>query len=89
MTTTTVNDDQLRLFIERIERLSEEEKGIRDDKRDTYAELRSQGYDPKIVRKVIKLRAMNPNDRAELDALLDTYCCAVGLQMDLPLGVAA
>lgn len=86
---TAVADEQLKLFVERIERLISEQHGLRDDLRDTYAELRSQGYDPKIVRKVIKLRAMNPNDRAELDALLDTYCCAVGLQMDLPLGVAA
>lgn len=82
-------DQQLRLLIERVERLKEEMKGIADDIRDTFSEAKSQGYDPKIRRQVIKLRAMNPNDRAELDALLDTYCCAVGLQMDLPLGVAA
>jgi uncharacterized protein (UPF0335 family) len=86
---TAVADDQLRLFIERIERLTEEAKGIADDVRDVYLEMKSQGYDAKIVRKVIKLRKMSPHDRAEMDAILDTYCCAVGLQMSLPLGVAA
>lgn len=86
---TAIADDQLRLFIERIERLTEEAKGIGEDIRDTYSEMKSQGYDPKIVRKVIKLRKMSPNDRAEMDAILDTYCCALGLQMSLPLGVAA
>lgn len=84
-----VADDKLRLFIERVERLAEEQKGIADDIRGTFAEMKSQGYDPKIVRKVIKLRKMSPNDRAEMDAILDTYCNAVGLQLDLPLGVAA
>lgn len=87
MTTTT--DQQLRQYIERVEQLKSEAKGIGEDIRDTFMEAKSQGYDPRIMRQVIKLRAMNPNDRAELDALLDTYCCAVGLQMDLPLGVAA
>jgi len=86
---TAVADQQLRLFIERIERLKEEQKGIADDIRDTFAESKSQGYDPKIMRQVIKLRAMNPQDRAEMDAVLDSYCTAVGLQLDLPLGVAA
>lgn len=85
----TVADEPLRLFIERIERLTEEAKGIGDDIRDTFNEMKAQGYDPKIVRKVIKLRKMSPHDRAEMDAVLDTYCCAVGLQLALPLGVAA
>lgn len=89
MSEATVSDEQLRLFIERIERLEEEKKGISDDIRDTYSEMKSQGYDPKIVRKVIRLRKMNPHDRAELDALLDVYCNAVGLQLNLPLAAAA
>lgn len=82
-------DDQLRLLIERIERLAEEAKGISEDIRDTFAEAKSVGYDPKIIRKVLKLRKMNAQDRAEMDAVLNTYCCAVGLQLDLPLAVAA
>ncbi len=85
----SASDEQLKLLIERIERLAEEQKGIADDIRDTFAEAKAVGFDPKIMRKVIKLRKMSPNDRAEMDAILDTYCNAVGLQLDLPLGVAA
>lgn len=89
MSEAKVSDEQLRLFIERIERLEEEKKGIGEDIRDVFSELKSQGYDPKIVRKVIRLRKMNAHDRAELDALLDVYCNAVGLQLSLPLAAAA
>lgn len=71
--------DQLRLFIERIERLEEEKKGISDDVRDVYSELKGQGYDTKVVRAVIKLRRMEKNDRDEMDALLETYRDALGL----------
>lgn len=72
-------DDQLRLFIERIERMEEEKKGVADDIRDTYNEAGSQGYDKKIMRELIKLRRMHPNDRAERDAILETYRAAIGL----------
>lgn len=82
-------DDRLRLLIERIERLEEEKRGLSDDIKDVYAELKAVGYDAKIARKVIKLRKMTPDNRAEADALLQTYCCAVGLQIELPLAVAA
>ena len=72
-------DDRLRLLIERVERLEEEKKGIADDIRDVYAEAKAVGYDTKIIRKVIKLRAMNPDDRAEMEAVLDLYKAALGL----------
>ncbi len=75
----TTTDNQLRLFIERIERLEEEKKGIADDIRDTYAEAKSQGYDAKIMRQIVRLRKMAANDRAEMEALLDTYKAALGL----------
>ena len=89
MTNGTVADDQLRLFVERIERLESEKKGISDDIRDTFNEMKSQGYDPKIVKKLLKLRKMAPHDRAEIEAVLSVYCDAVGLQLDLPLALAA
>ena len=79
MSEATTADEQLRLFIERIERLEEEEKGIKDDKRDVYLEAKSQGYDPKIMREAVKLRRMSPHDRAERDAILDVYRSAIGL----------
>lgn len=74
-----VSDDRLRLLIERIERLNEEKKGISDDIRDVYNEAKAVGYDAKILRAVIRLRAMRPDDRAEYQAVLDTYMSALGL----------
>ena len=73
-------DDQLRLFIERIERLEEERKGVADDIRDTYNEAKSQGYDAKIMRQIVQLRRMEPHDRQEMAAILDTYKAALGLE---------
>lgn len=72
-------DDRLRLLIERIERLEEEKKGIADDIRDVYAESKAVGYDTKIMRQVIKLRAMRPDDRAEQETILEMYKSALGL----------
>jgi uncharacterized protein (UPF0335 family) len=69
----------LRLFIERIERLNEEKKGMAEDIRDVFSEARSQGYDPKIMRQVMKLRAMESHDRQEMQAILETYKRALGL----------
>lgn len=74
-----VTDDRLRLLIERVERLEEEKKGIADDIRDVFAELKAVGYDAKIARQILRLRKMNPDKRAEEEALLDTYKCALGL----------
>jgi uncharacterized protein (UPF0335 family) len=71
--------DQLRLFIERIERLEEEKKGIADDIRDVYSEAKSQGYDAKIMRQIVRLRKMTNDDRAEMEAVLETYKSALGL----------
>lgn len=71
--------DQLRLFIERIERLEEEKKGIADDIRDVYAESKSNGYDVKIMRQIVRLRKMETHDRQEMDAILDTYRSALNL----------
>lgn len=72
-------DERLRLLIERIERLEEEKKGIADDIRDVYAEAKAVGYDPKIMRQIVRLRKMKPDDRAEMEMVLDTYKAALGL----------
>lgn len=74
-----VASDQLRLFIERIERLEEEKKGLADDIRDVYAEAKSQGYDAKTMRAIVRLRKMEKHARQEADALLETYRSALGL----------
>lgn len=79
MSEGNVAAEQLRLFIERIERLEEEKKGMADDIRDVYSEAKSQGYDAKIMREVIRLRKMETHHRQEHDAILDTYKAALGL----------
>ena len=75
----TVAADQLRLFIERIERLEEEKKGISDDIKDVYAEAKSNGYDTKTMRAVVRLRKLEAHTRQEMDALLEAYRSALGL----------
>ena len=74
-----VSSEQLRLFIERVERQLEEKKGITDDISDTYKEAKGQGYDTKAMKAVIKLRAMKRDERQEAEAILDTYKTALGL----------
>ena len=71
--------DQLRLFIERIERLEEEKKGMADDIRDVFQEAKGQGYDTKTMRAIVRLRKMEKHARDEQEALLETYKAALGL----------
>jgi uncharacterized protein (UPF0335 family) len=75
----TPSDQQLRLFIERIERMEEEKKGVADDIRDTYNEAKAMGYDPKIMRQIVRLRKLPVNERMEMEAILDTYKSALGI----------
>ncbi|RVL27659.1 DUF2312 domain-containing protein [Sinorhizobium meliloti] len=76
--------DQLRSFIERIERLEEEKKSIADDIKDVYGEAKSMGFDAKILRKVISIRKQDAGERAEQEAILDTYLHALGMiQLDI------
>ncbi|WP_454798564.1 DUF2312 domain-containing protein [Novosphingobium lindaniclasticum] len=72
-------DDRLRLLIERVERLEEEKKGISEDIRDVYNEGKAVGYDAKIMREIVKIRKMKPDDRREHDSILDLYKSALGL----------
>ncbi len=72
-------DDRLRLLIERVERLEEEKKGIADDIRDVYSEAKAVGYDAKIMRQVVRLRKMPPDDRREMETVLDLYKAALGI----------
>lgn len=71
--------EQLRAFVERIERLDEEKKAIADDIRDVYAEAKGNGYDVKALRTIIRLRKMEPSARQEQDAILETYMHALGM----------
>jgi uncharacterized protein (UPF0335 family) len=72
--------DRLRSFIERIERLEEEKKGIMDDIKDIYAEAKGTGFDTKVMRQIIRIRKMESNDRQEMEALLDLYKSALGIE---------
>ena len=78
-TKTTFAQGQLKSLVERIERLEEEKKGIADDIRDVYLEAKSQGYDPKIMRQIVRLRKMPVHDRKEMEAILDVYKSALGI----------
>ena len=75
----SVAADQLRLFIERIERLEEEIKGLQDDRKDVYLEAKANGYDVKTMRQIVRLRRIEKNARQEAEALLETYKSALGL----------
>ena len=76
----TTTDQQLRLFIERVERLEEEKKGISDDIKDVYSEAKSQGYDTGIMRKIVALRKLKPEERKEMELLIETYKAALGIE---------
>lgn len=67
----------LRSFIERIERLEEEKKALMEDIKDVYAEAKSSGFEPKVMRQVVRLRKMDGDARAEQEALLDIYLHAI------------
>lgn len=71
--------ENLKAFIERIERLEEEKSGIADDIRDVYAEAKGTGYDVKIVRRIIAIRKQDENKRREEEEILDLYLVAIGM----------
>lgn len=80
--TTTVGGiagDQLRQYIERIERLEEEKKTIAEDIKEVFAESKGNGFDTKIMRKIISLRKMEAAERDEQETLLDLYKAALGM----------
>jgi uncharacterized protein (UPF0335 family) len=76
--------NQLRQYIEQIERLEEEKKAIAGDIRDKYAEAKAVGFDIKAVRKIVTLRKKSKTDRQEEEAILATYMHALGMLDDMP-----
>ena len=76
-----VTDDRLRLLVERVERLEEEKTAIADDIKDVFLEAKAVGYDAKIMKQIIKLRKMNPDDRREMETILDLYKSALGMDL--------
>ncbi len=75
----TVSGERLISFLQRVERLEEEKAALMADIREVYAEARSAGFDPKIMRKVVRLRAMDDGARQEEEDLLNTYLAALGM----------
>ena len=71
--------DQLRSIIERIENLEGEIKELQSDRADIYSEAKGNGYDCKALRAIVRMRRQDPNDRAEQDAILETYLHAMGM----------
>ncbi|MDF2383610.1 DUF2312 domain-containing protein [Sphingomonas sp. HITSZ_GF] len=75
----SISAEQLRLLIERIERLEEEKKGIADDIKDVYGEAKATGFDVKTMRSIVRLRKMEKHHRDEAEMLLETYKQALGI----------
>ncbi|HZC84601.1 MAG TPA: DUF2312 domain-containing protein [Rubrobacter sp.] len=79
---------RLRAFVERIERLDEEIKGLNEDKKDVFAEAKGEGFDVKILKEVIRLRKQDKEERDEHESLLDLYMHAIG-SASAPMAEAA
>jgi uncharacterized protein (UPF0335 family) len=77
--TETVAADQLKAFVERIERLEEEKAGIAGDIKDVYAEAKGNGFDTKVLRKIIAIRKRDYAERQEEEAILELYMQALGM----------
>ncbi|CAB5170202.1 Azospirillum phage Cd, Gp10 [uncultured Caudovirales phage] len=84
-----MTNNQLQQIISRIEKLEDEKSTIGLDIKEVYAEAKSMGFNPKIIRKVVSIRAKDAAKRAEEEALLDSYMAALGMLADTPLGQAA
>lgn len=86
MSVAGITAGQLKQYIEKIERLEEEKAGISADIREVFAEAKGNGYDPKIMRQVLKIRKMDREEVAEQEELVTLYCQALGM---LPGDVSA
>lgn len=75
----SVAQDQLRAFIDRIERMEEEKAAISADVKEIYAEAKGNGFDTAILRQIIKIRKMDANERMENEAILELYMTALGM----------
>jgi uncharacterized protein (UPF0335 family) len=75
----SVSKDQLRSIIERIEQREEEKKVVADDIKDIYSEAKGNGYDVKALRTIVRMRKQDAGERAEQDAILETYMNALGM----------
>lgn len=86
---TTFAKDQLKAFVERVERLEEEKKSLADDIRDVFAEAKGNGFDVAALKTIIKMRKLDAAERQKQEAILETYLLALGMLGTTPLGKAA
>lgn len=89
MNNTTFAHGQIKSIVERIERLEEDKAALSADIKEVYAEAKANGFDTKILRKVISLRKKESAAREEEQSMLEVYMAALGMIADLPLGQAA
>lgn len=82
MTDNNVAEDKLKAYIERIERLEEEKTAIAGDIKEVYAEAKGNGFDTKVLRKIVSIRKQDQNERMEQEALLELYLSALGMAID-------
>ena len=78
MSTNSIEAGHLMAFIERIERLEEDKKIVSDEIKDVYAEAKGNGFDTKIIRKIISIRGQDPEKRSEEEVMVDLYLAALG-----------
>lgn len=81
MTETNVAEDQLRAFIERIERMEEEKDAISADIKEIYAEAKGNGFDVKVLREIVRIRKQDHSERMEHEAILELYLSALGMSV--------
>ena len=79
MVSSSIDSGNLKAFIERIERLSEEQRALASDVKDVYAEAKGSGYDVKIMRKIVALRRQDVHKRREEEEILDLYLSNLGM----------
>jgi uncharacterized protein (UPF0335 family) len=82
-------NNQIKAIVERIEQMEEEKLVIATDISEIYKEAKSNGFDTKIIKKIVAMRKKDPNKLAEEQAIMDTYMAALGMLADTPLGQAA
>jgi uncharacterized protein (UPF0335 family) len=82
----SIAGDQLRAFIERVERLDEERAAIAGDIKEVLAEAKGNGFDVKIIRKILRIRKQDHAERQEAEMLLETYLRALGMQSEFKFG---
>ncbi|MDR0288484.1 MULTISPECIES: DUF2312 domain-containing protein [unclassified Wolbachia] len=80
--TVKITADELKGYIERIEKLEQEKKDVQDHIRDVYAKAADKGWDTKVMKQIVRLRKMDDDDREEQEILLDTYKRALGMSCE-------